>query len=32
MTRGAYTAPSAPGNGMEMHAASRAEFAFTGNV
>lgn len=28
MKNGAYSAPTAPGNGMEMHAASRAEYAF----
>lgn len=28
MKDGAYSAPTAPGNGMEMHAASRAEYAF----
>lgn len=28
MRNGCYIAPTAPGNGMEMHAASRAEYAF----
>ena len=28
MKNGSYQAPTAPGNGMEMHAASRAEYAF----
>jgi L-fuconate dehydratase len=28
MKNGAYQAPITPGNGMEMHAASRAEYAF----
>ncbi|TFB55959.1 enolase C-terminal domain-like protein [Cryobacterium tagatosivorans] len=29
--QGAYRAPTAPGAGMEMHAASRAEYAFPGH-
>jgi len=30
VSNGVYHAPSAPGNGMEMHAASRAEYEFRG--